>query len=260
MLAKAPKATRIQPPRIIPAMKLAPAVCFFGLALFGCGEPEAPPSIVLVVVDTLRLDGLGIYGNEHDTSPFIDSLAQESLVFDNARAVSSWTAPSMASLFTSLLPSEHGAVSIAQPLDAGVRTLTERLSAGGYRTVGISGNFVHVSRESGLSRGFDRFAALPLRAREADDVILRIDQGEAPPLELRAPTAAEVNQLSSASLPSRTAAPSSSTSTIWTLTRATWRPKRSARDSATPRVPAPARSRHPTTWSTWRPAAPSQSL
>ena len=181
--------------RVCGELRRAACALALGLIALGCGGEDQRPHVVLVVIDTLRADHLGVYGYARPTSPVIDGLAARGTVFTNATAPSSWTRPSVASLFTSLLPSEHGAVSIAQPLDAGVDTLTERLSAAGYRTVGVSGNFVHVGEQSGLARGFDRFAALPLRAREADDVILRLEQGgERPPVALRAPTAAEVNQ------------------------------------------------------------------
>ena len=64
--------------------------------LFACSEPEEtppkPPDIVLVVVDTLRADRLGTYGYERATSPALDSLAAEGMVFDRAYSHSGWSA------------------------------------------------------------------------------------------------------------------------------------------------------------------------
>ena len=66
----------------------------------GTGCDGELPDIVLIVVDTLRADHLGLYGYDRATSPVLDALAAESTIFGNATAPSSWTLPSMASLFT----------------------------------------------------------------------------------------------------------------------------------------------------------------
>ncbi len=66
-------------------------------------DPHAPrPNILLYVVDTLRADHLGTYGNETIRTPNIDRFAGSGLVFTNAYANSTWTRPSMASLLTGL--------------------------------------------------------------------------------------------------------------------------------------------------------------
>src|SRR5690348_5929805 len=77
------------------------------LAVPGCraGTP-ARPNVVLVVLDTLRADSLGTYGAKRPT-PFFDRLAGEGLVYERAYAASSWTVPSIASLFVAQYPSEH---------------------------------------------------------------------------------------------------------------------------------------------------------
>ena len=66
------------------------------------------PSIVFILVDTLRADYLGSYGFEGDISPGLDRLASESLRFENAFSQAPWTKPSIATLFTSLYPEVHG--------------------------------------------------------------------------------------------------------------------------------------------------------
>jgi hypothetical protein len=68
----------------------------------------AQPSIVLILVDTLRRDYLGFHGFEGPISPNLDWLAKESVMFENAFTQAPWTKPSIASLFTSLHPDTHG--------------------------------------------------------------------------------------------------------------------------------------------------------
>ena len=149
-----------------------------------------PPHLVLVMIDTLRADHLGAYGYARDTSPNLDRLARAGSYFVRARATSSWTKPSVGSLFTSQLPSEHGATSFGRGLDSDVPVLAELLRAAGYRTLGVSGNFVHVTEEQGFARGFDSWKALAFRLAENEgDPLLRY-RGTAP---LRAPTAPEIN-------------------------------------------------------------------
>jgi arylsulfatase A-like enzyme len=159
----------------------------------------------LIVIDTLRSDHLGAYGYERPTSPTFDALAAQGTLFSNATAPSSWTRPSMASLFTSRAPSEHGAVSSLALLHSELTTLAELLLDGGYRTLGVSGNFPHINDKSGLTRGFETFVSLALPARESDgDPLMRLTLREgAKPVPLRAPTAAEVNERVTRLLPSR---------------------------------------------------------
>jgi arylsulfatase A-like enzyme len=176
------------------------------LWLAGCGgsAPDARPNIVLIVVDTLRADHLGTYGYSRPTSPAIDALAARGTWFEHATAPSSWTRPSVASLFTSRLPSEHGAVSIVSPLDPGVPSFVEALRDAGYRTVGISGNFPHLSETSGLARGFQTFESLAMAvgpdpgdapAPSQRDTLMRLPLlAGGGDLSLRAPTAEEVNE------------------------------------------------------------------
>src|SRR5215470_3296452 len=67
------------------------------------------PSVILIVVDTLRADHLGTYGATRFTSPELDAYARRGAVFEHAYAPSPWTLPTFGSIFTGLLPSQHGA-------------------------------------------------------------------------------------------------------------------------------------------------------
>ena len=85
-------------------------VPWLGLALCtACGAPQ--PNLLLVVVDTLRADNLGIYGHARDTSPRLDALAAAGVRFERAYASAPWTMPSVASILTGLHPSRHGLAS-----------------------------------------------------------------------------------------------------------------------------------------------------
>jgi len=122
------------------------------------GEPaHAPPhAIVLVSLDTLRGDMLGLYGyDEYPTSPFLDGLAREAVVFENAIVSAPRTLPSHMSLFTALPPHEHR-VDDEHPLEPGIPTLAERLRERGYRTQAfVDGGYLRA--RWGLERGFDHY-------------------------------------------------------------------------------------------------------
>jgi len=151
--------------------------------------PEAvrnPPDIVLVVIDNLRADHLGVYGDANAHSPVIDRLAAEGTRFTRAVSASSWTRPSIASLFTSRLPSEHGAIAFGHDLGPELPTLAERLAAAGYHTVGISGNFIHITSETGMARGFDAWRTVSIRVAASDAEDLWFGR--------RAPTGVEIDQ------------------------------------------------------------------
>ncbi len=122
--------------------------------------PPQPPDLVLVVIDTLRADHLALYGHERATSPQLQALARESLVFDRALAHSSWTLPSMASLLTGRYPSEHQAT--RDPDDPmrfnrmveDLPTLAGLLQARGYKTAAWVNN-TYMAPEFDLDQGFE---------------------------------------------------------------------------------------------------------
>lgn len=70
---------------------------------------EGPPSIVLITMDTTRVDSLGCYGHTLPVSSHVDALADQATVYTRAYSTSSWTLPAHASLLTGKLPSSHGA-------------------------------------------------------------------------------------------------------------------------------------------------------
>jgi arylsulfatase A-like enzyme len=119
-------------------------------------KPKAEtPNIIVLVVDTLRADHLSAYGYERDTSPFIDSLAQEGVQFQNAISPASWTQPSHASMLTGRYTYEHQAE--LKPLDNRYETIGEAMQTQGYRTGAFSGNTEFFTRRQGFGRGFLHF-------------------------------------------------------------------------------------------------------
>jgi arylsulfatase A-like enzyme len=132
-----------------------------GSVLLGSCARRERPNILLVVIDTLRVDRVGAYGSRRGVTPFMDSLAARGTVFRRAYATSSWTNPSVASLLTSRHQSQHGVVSFASHLPDDERTLPEVLRAAGYRTGGFSANSL-LAKSFGFGQGYDEYVAAPL--------------------------------------------------------------------------------------------------
>lgn len=118
--------------------------------------PAAPgsPNIVLVIVDTLRADHVSAYGYSRPTTPNVDRLAQQGVLFENAYSTSSWTLPSHASILSGRYPFKLDAdYTFTKP----VRRLPEALAERGYRTAAISANTSWFTRRHGFGPGFAHF-------------------------------------------------------------------------------------------------------
>ncbi|MCW5892325.1 MAG: sulfatase [bacterium] len=111
------------------------------------------PDVVVVVVDTLRADRLGAYGNPRGLTPYLDALATDGGRFARAWSASSWTNPAVASLFTSRYPTEHGVGRYDSRLPAEEVTLAERLGEAGYIRLGFTAN-LRLTEELGFAQGF----------------------------------------------------------------------------------------------------------
>ena len=137
-----------------PAVVLALAALSTG----ACGpSPEAPRSVVLISVDTLRADALGAYRPGLATSPAFDALAAEGWLFEQANATAPSTLPSHASILTGLDPYAHGVrANAGYALAPSQTTLAEAFSAAGYRT-GAEVAAAVIARRTGLDQGFDHY-------------------------------------------------------------------------------------------------------
>ncbi|MCA9244363.1 MAG: sulfatase [Phycisphaerales bacterium] len=140
------------------------------VALTGCPEPKAqqaaavtsaPPApydVVIVLIDTLRADHLGVYGYDRATSPNLEALATEAVVFENASSAAPWTLPSVVSLQLSKFVCEHSVYYDGQRIAAEAKPMAVQLQSVGYQTANFYRN-PYAGAMSGLERGFDLCAS-----------------------------------------------------------------------------------------------------
>lgn len=137
-------------------------------------------NVILVSVDPLRQDHLGVYGYDRETTPSIDRLAEDAYIFDNAFTHSTHTMPATFTTFTSLHPLQHG-VDMTNSRTAGFSSnftmLTEVFARNGYRTYAVTGG-MNVDDVHGLGRGFDRYTAMHRQQGKVDAVRTLLDRGE----------------------------------------------------------------------------------
>lgn len=164
------------------------------ILLLGCGGAPAPQAggsaaperVLFVVVDTLRADLLAPPVATASTSVeprFLERFTSDGLDFSRARAASSWTAPSTATIFTGLVPVQHGVrlgrmAALASSdgtlevdrIPLGVDTVPMLAADAGYTTFGVAAN-PNLSAEQGFARGFDRFENTSATTLEAAGLI-----------------------------------------------------------------------------------------
>jgi len=115
-----------------------------------------PTNLILITVDTLRADHLGAYGYRRATSPNVDALAKESLLFRRAFSQAPETNPSLSSLMTSHYVHETQVRRNFHQLQPGANTLAEILQANGWRTGAVVSNY-SLRRGSGFEQGFEDY-------------------------------------------------------------------------------------------------------
>ncbi|MCZ6695564.1 MAG: sulfatase [Acidobacteria bacterium] len=115
------------------------------------------PNLLLITLDTTRVDHLGCYGYALPTSPVIDSVASRGVRFTQALTQIPLTGPAHATMMTGLHPHDHGAVRNGVPLPQEARTLAERLRDAGYRTGAFLSGWTLRAGLSGLDQGFDLY-------------------------------------------------------------------------------------------------------
>ncbi|HUK54988.1 MAG TPA: sulfatase [Candidatus Binatia bacterium] len=117
--------------------------------------PEGGANVLVVVMDTVRADHLSSLGYARATTPNLDRLAAQGVLFENAFSTSSWTLPAHASLLTGRYPFEHGAE--VKAYDGRYPTLAGAFESRGYRTGAFSANTYYFARQNGFDRGFLHF-------------------------------------------------------------------------------------------------------
>jgi len=100
--------------------------------------PRATRGYILISIDTLRADHVGAYGYPRPTTPFLDSLARRSTLFEEAYSQFPSTLVSHMSMLTGLYPREHGVFPPNKVLAAEVETLPEVFQRNGFRTGGFT--------------------------------------------------------------------------------------------------------------------------
>ncbi|MDG2306916.1 MAG: sulfatase [Candidatus Binatia bacterium] len=123
------------------------------------GKDGARPNVLLLTVDTLRMDHLGAYGYRLPTSPAIDQLAGEGVLFTDAITPVPMTAPALASLLTGHHVQHHHVTQNTGTFPKGLSSLAEAFAEAGYDTAGFYGN--EAVEEFG--RGFDVWEEFPRR-------------------------------------------------------------------------------------------------
>jgi len=122
----------------------------FAALCAGCGEAPPVRNVVLVVFEGMRADRLSAYGYPERTSPHLDELAEQGVLFESVVSNSSWTLPAMAGLFSGDPPTRHS-------FDARLKhSLVETIRSAGIRTAAfVEGG--EVSERLGFAQGFDSF-------------------------------------------------------------------------------------------------------
>jgi arylsulfatase A-like enzyme len=151
--------------------------CVAAALFLACGPAPRPPNIVLISIDSLRPDHLGAYGYRRPTSPNIDRIAGEGLLFENAYSVTSWTLPSHLTMLSGLYPEEHAIVDDGLRLSPRVELLPELLARRGYRSAAvISGPYLN--SRFGYAQGWESYDdslapadKIQLRSREAASLV-----------------------------------------------------------------------------------------
>ena len=159
------------------------------------GPASSSPNIVLITLDTVRADHMGIYGYSRQNTPNLSRLAEDAYVYTRFISVSPITLTSHASIFTGYYPRTHGAYKqipefpMGHPLPESIPTLASILSRSGYRSVGIAANHWYLGPEWGLMRGFDyAFVPVPVPLIEDNSYFVKRSVRD---LLLKTPTAAD---------------------------------------------------------------------
>ncbi len=161
----------------------------FGAILPGCGGGGdlefQGANLVLISIDTLRADHLSAYGYNRKTSPNIDQLVVDSILFEKTLSQSPKTASSHMTLMTGLHPSTHAVTNWwegkGRPLSQAIPTLATRLSDAGYACGAFTGGG-NVNGALGFSRGFDVYE--DSGRDELDDVLGWVDDSKDRPFFL----------------------------------------------------------------------------
>jgi arylsulfatase A-like enzyme len=143
----------------VPGLTAALMMTFLVTMTVNCGSRKSISSkgynLVVITLDTMRADRIGVYGYTNAQTPHLDQLAANGIMFENCRAPVPLTLPSHCSIFTGRYPLGHRVRDNGTFfLDEAEITLAEKMKTQGHRTVAVIASFVLLSK-FGLSQGFD---------------------------------------------------------------------------------------------------------
>lgn len=130
--------------------------CLTGVLGASCTGPRSRPNVIVILSDTHRYDYAGTDRNLSDLTPNVAALARDGMTFTRAYTVIPASAPAYATLFTGLLPTEHGLVANTQPLRPSLPVLAEIYASRGYDSAAFVSN-AFCSAAYGFNRGFGTF-------------------------------------------------------------------------------------------------------
>ena len=150
------------------------------------------PNILIFVMDTQPGRNLTPYGYDKPTSPNVEKIAQEGLVYDNHFVTGCWTVPSHVSLFTGKYQTGHATGVQYEFMPAALPTMAEVLTGAGYQSVAFSNNTWVNQDETNIGRGFEKFVLVKRPGGQnpqigpEDDYVLEaeVDSGSARTVEL----------------------------------------------------------------------------
>lgn len=135
-------------------------------------KQDGRPNVVLISLDTLRADHLGIAGYDRDTTPNLDEIAQDGLWFDTVVAQAPWTIPSHHSIMTGTNPKKHG-VTRPRRGQTSFAPLAEVFRDDGYATAAFTGSGYMAAR-FGFDRGFDSYNETPGKGQKCRSDVERV--------------------------------------------------------------------------------------
>ncbi len=145
--------------RVIVAFILITTILVFS----SCGREIDKPSVILIILDAVRADHLSCYGYNRETSPVLDSLGSQGIIFSRCQAQAPWTLPACGSIVSGFTVKSHGVVTREREtfrIDPAMNTLATILSSEGFSTAGIVNNPL-LSPSIGFSDGMEYYSFYP---------------------------------------------------------------------------------------------------
>jgi choline-sulfatase len=160
----------------VTAMILVLSLLVINVGIFSYGKRKNKaakrPNVLFIVIDALRQDHLGCFGYRRNTSPNINELAKEGILFKHAYSHAPWTKPSVASLFSSLPPNKHMAINKNDILPDEIPVIAEILKNEGYHTFCFVGGNKFIGKRFNFHQGFDIYRNSRINAAKLTKTLL----------------------------------------------------------------------------------------